>query len=729
MAVQRAEELVDQDYSKECQIELNKAQAELRHSLSIEEQYWRQKARVKWLRHGDSNTRYFHVVVRQRRAQGMIHRIKKSNGVWVEKDDDIASEATAYFNDLFTGPLESSIDMLHLIPPLVTEEDNGKLEALPSIEEVYGVIKLMDGESVAGPDGFTGKFFTFAWEVIAQDVYNAVLSFFCGAELPRFITSTSIVLIPKTPNPQEFSQFRPISTGFVKGRNITENFLLAQEMVSSMGKRNRDGNVLMKLDMSKAYDRVSWGHIISVLRRIIIVGIVHESKVLRKPSSLSGRTQNKVFGSLEKDGQFIPNLTFRNFIINGHWDVNLLHSMMPREKLISILEHSLPEEGSEVEVFWMPTTSSKFSLQSAFGDIRQTRHKSMAFTSIWHPRIPWKVSFFMLRLFLGRLPLADRLGKLGFQLSSKCFCCSSASVESIEHLFANGQIASTVWNYFGGLCGFSCPGSFLRSRIVGWWFRLHDSETRRLIDRILPSVLCWHIWKARNKAMFEGVQMQSSAICKDIFSEIQSMVGIHFKQALQLQSFCHLYDRLNVSVGRTAYKLVRWETKETRRFILNADGCSKGNPGVGGGRGVLRDSIGVPVFTFSAYLGQTTSLRAETWALLIGLQTCKHRGFENISVQSDSLLLVGIIQQRIPCPWEIRREVRQIWKLLEDPVHLSHCYREANTVADALSNVGTSHPHQQVKVYDIFSMFPREARRAIRLDKLGLPSVREIRRL
>ena len=1072
MAVQRAEELLDHDYSEECQIELNKAQAELRYSMSIEEQYWRQKARVKWLRHGDRNTRYFHAVVRQRRAQGMIHRIKKSNGAWVEKDDDIASEATAYFNDLFTGSLESSTDMLHLIPHLVTEEDNGKLEALPSIEEVYGVIKLMDGESAAGPDGFTGKFFTFAWEVIAQDVYNAVLSFFCGAELPRFITSTSIILIPKTPNPQEFSQFRPISlcnffnkvlsriltdrmacllpkiisphqTGFVKGRNITENFLLAQEMVSSMGKKNRGGNVLMKLDMSKAYDRMSWGHIINILRRFgfgeifidliwrllsnvwfsIIIngssyGFFKSSRGLRQGDPLSpalfiigsevlsrglnnltmqsrflgfkvpyrcptithlafaddvlifangsssslkaimqvlqayqrcsgqlinvqkscylvhpsmpparrrvieritgfawqsfpirylgfplysGRCKSSYFGevcqsilgrilswksrllsfggkivlikhvlasmpmhlmsaavipakvfkiiesscsnflwrSSTDDSKFhwirwshlcypveeggvgfrrlrdvyqafscklwwnfrtgsslwasfmkakycgslhpcqielrttdsaiwrrminvsrqvelsmlwdgachfwydnwlgsgalflhakvIPNLSFQNFITNGHWNINLLHSTMPSEKLTSILAHPVPEEGSEVEVFWMPTTSGKFSLQSAFGDVRQTRHKSMAFTYIWHPQIPWKVSFFMLRLFLRRLPLPDRLGKLGFQLPSKCFCCSSASVESIEHLFANGHIASVVWNYFGGLCGFRCPGSFLRPRIVGWWLRLHDSETRRLIDRILPSVLCWQIWKARNKAMFEGVQMQSSAICKNIFSEIQSMVGIHFKQELQLQSFHHLYDRSHVSVGRIAYKLVRWEIKETGRLILNTDGCSKGNPGVGGGGGVLRDSFGVPVIAFSAYLGQTTSLRAETWALLIGLQTCKNRGFENIRVQSDSLLLVEIIQQRIQCPWEIRREIRQILKLLEDPAHLSHCYREANTVADALSNVGTSHPHQQVKIYDSFTMLPRVARGAIFLDKLGLPSVRKIRRL
>ena len=141
----------------------------------------------------------------------MIHRIKNSDGVWVDNEDDIASAAITYFHDLFNDSLASSSDMLSLIPPMISGEDNAKLEEVPSIEEVHRVLRSMDEESAAGPDGFTGKFFTFAWQVIAQDVYKAVLSFFCGAELPRFITSTSIVLIPKVQNPQEFAQFRHIS--------------------------------------------------------------------------------------------------------------------------------------------------------------------------------------------------------------------------------------------------------------------------------------------------------------------------------------------------------------------------------------------------------------------------------------------------------------------------------------------------------------------------------------
>ena len=47
------------------------------------------------------------------------------------------------------------------------------------MEEVREVVFGMDGEITAGPDGFTGRLFTFAWEVVAGDVCEAVVSFFC----------------------------------------------------------------------------------------------------------------------------------------------------------------------------------------------------------------------------------------------------------------------------------------------------------------------------------------------------------------------------------------------------------------------------------------------------------------------------------------------------------------------------------------------------------------------
>ena len=59
----------------------------------------------------------------------------------------------------------------------------------------------------------------------------------------------------------------PQQTGFVKGQNIIENYLFVQEIMLGNGKKSRGGNVALKLDMLKAYDRVSWMFTVNVLRK------------------------------------------------------------------------------------------------------------------------------------------------------------------------------------------------------------------------------------------------------------------------------------------------------------------------------------------------------------------------------------------------------------------------------------------------------------------------------
>ncbi|KAK4382903.1 hypothetical protein Sango_2828300 [Sesamum angolense] len=47
-------------------------------------------------------------------------------------------------------------------------------------------------------------------------------------------------------------------SGFVPGRLLSDNVLLAQELIHSLESRQPEANVVFKLDMAKAYDRVSW---------------------------------------------------------------------------------------------------------------------------------------------------------------------------------------------------------------------------------------------------------------------------------------------------------------------------------------------------------------------------------------------------------------------------------------------------------------------------------------
>lgn len=49
----------------------------------------------------------------------------------------------------------------------------------------------------------------------------------------------------------------PNQTRFVKGRSITKNNLLAQEIIRDIRIRNKSHNIVVKLNMTKTYDRVS----------------------------------------------------------------------------------------------------------------------------------------------------------------------------------------------------------------------------------------------------------------------------------------------------------------------------------------------------------------------------------------------------------------------------------------------------------------------------------------
>ncbi|XP_058104830.1 uncharacterized protein LOC131248529 [Magnolia sinica] len=45
---------------------------------------------------------------------------------------------------------------------------------------------------------------------------------------------------------------------FVQGRSISENIVLSQDLLRELNRNVRGGNILVKLDMEKAYDKVEW---------------------------------------------------------------------------------------------------------------------------------------------------------------------------------------------------------------------------------------------------------------------------------------------------------------------------------------------------------------------------------------------------------------------------------------------------------------------------------------
>ncbi|WVZ93865.1 LOW QUALITY PROTEIN: hypothetical protein U9M48_039818 [Paspalum notatum var. saurae] len=146
-------------------------------------------------------------------------------------------------------------------------------------------------DKAPSPDGFTGRFYKVCWSIIGSDVLAALQ--FMGAML---LNSAYITLFPKTMDAAMVKDYRPISlihsfaklvtkilaaqlapmlpklvsnnqSAFVKGRNIHENFLLEQQLARAVHK-SKEPHIRLKLDISKAFDTVSWPFLIEVLQHL-----------------------------------------------------------------------------------------------------------------------------------------------------------------------------------------------------------------------------------------------------------------------------------------------------------------------------------------------------------------------------------------------------------------------------------------------------------------------------
>lgn len=61
---------------------------------------------------------------------------------------------------------------------------------------------------------------------------------------------------------------------FLKGGSILKNILLTQKIVTDIRKKSKPANVVIKLHIAKAYNRVSWFLLMKVLRRISFSNIL-----------------------------------------------------------------------------------------------------------------------------------------------------------------------------------------------------------------------------------------------------------------------------------------------------------------------------------------------------------------------------------------------------------------------------------------------------------------------
>jgi hypothetical protein len=188
---------------------------------------------------------------------------------------------------------------LATVPVKVTAAMNLQLIAPFENKEVKDGLFQMFPTKAPGTDGFLAHFFQRNWDLCGEEVTSAVIRVLRGEGDPATINDTIIVLIPKVANAEDLCQYRPISlcnviykiaskvvanrlklilpeiiseeqSAFVPGRLITDNIITAYEYLHFM-KRKRALDLrccALKLDMKKAYDRVEWEYLRTIMAQL-----------------------------------------------------------------------------------------------------------------------------------------------------------------------------------------------------------------------------------------------------------------------------------------------------------------------------------------------------------------------------------------------------------------------------------------------------------------------------
>lgn len=204
----------------------------------------------------------------------------------------------SYFVSLFTTSNPNAQDIRHCvnkIPTYLNDADRDALDSPFSSQEIQHTIFDMGYLKALGPDGNPVGFYQKYWIVVGSDVTKFVLDILYDRRSLEEINHAFVVLIAKIPKPESLEHFSQISVcnvvykivvkvlanwikliiskiispnqgAFIPGRVIFENILIAHEILHQMRSHRTKANLMvLKMYLSKAYDRVEWNYLIQVL--------------------------------------------------------------------------------------------------------------------------------------------------------------------------------------------------------------------------------------------------------------------------------------------------------------------------------------------------------------------------------------------------------------------------------------------------------------------------------
>jgi hypothetical protein len=200
-----------------------------------------------------------------------VNFLKLDSGDWVFSRAEIGENFTAHFSNLFTSsnsPIEAKL--LDLFSPIIFEEENVTLCSIPSKGEVLAALDSLGSTKATGLDGFIALFYKKYRSYVKVDVLQCIWNFFKHNFLLRDQNHTFIALVPKLSGSHTTHQFRPISLCNIVYKIISK--ILSHEILHTFKSKIGKGSYMfLKMDMEKAFDRMEWTFLLSIMEKLVLV--------------------------------------------------------------------------------------------------------------------------------------------------------------------------------------------------------------------------------------------------------------------------------------------------------------------------------------------------------------------------------------------------------------------------------------------------------------------------
>ncbi|CAL9006204.1 unnamed protein product, partial [Prunus brigantina] len=571
---------------------------------------------VKWRRlfsdanDGDRNTKFFHLTTVVRRRRNKIERLKDSNGDWVEDAEGIKRLVVEYFQGLFN----------------------------------QGACKK----------GF------IAWKIDLSKAYDRLNWNFIEHVLVELRLPVDLVRLIKscvTTVRYQICVNGELTTPFVPLNGIRQGDPLSPYLfIVNFEKSAIYCSPNTCKELAKEISYICGSPLTNDLGKYLGMPLLHSRVTKATYESLVDKVKHRLaswkgkFLSLadkwvtdaplaQQEGVLQVtdlNCVVSDFSMNGWWDVNKLRSTLHDDLVQKVLNVPVGFMGSRPDsLIWRPSPNGVFSVKTAYWLFFEGPWwPDYDWKFLWSLRIPPKLHFFLWLTVQGKLLTNEQRVKRNLAGDLACTVCDYPA-ESILHIFRDCNRARDVWN---DLLIYPSNFSFFQMDFKPWLKANLMSKVKWQAD--IPWYLvfvatCWHLWKWRNKSIFQPEDEFLVNPKHDI------LVVVHE---------C-------------------------------ASGCI-------GARGVIRDSFGDWTYGFVANLGKGHILEAEMWGLFFGLRLAKDRGIRNLLVEMDSATAVKLVRNATTiglhpmaslasCCWEIMGKF--------DACALYHIYRERNVVADQIA--------------------------------------------